>query len=100
MTYYVAPWSDISPGAVPTGPVQAVVCTEAEAAAAGNCMTTQETWTTVQNDSVATVASTVDVKAEVTGVSNMGFVSSILDFFFAGIFRTSSCTFNRYESTG
>ena len=64
-TYYIASWSAITNGAVPTGSVEAVVCSK------GGCETGMQVWEAVTNTNtvVSTATMVVDVGPEVTGVS-------------------------------
>lgn len=67
-TYYVAAWSDINPGTVPTGPLEVVICSR------DGCDTEWQTWETgaggPQRTQVSTLGSLVATVAGVCQVPN------------------------------
>ena len=70
-TYYIAPYYALTPGSLPTGPVEAVICRRR------GCSTAFETWgiATATGELAATASETVYVgPQEETGVSfSLGF---------------------------
>ena len=89
-TYYAAPWSDLTAGSVPTGPVDAVVCSDVTTAGGSSssgagCITSSEIWSTGVSEVQAVATTTLDVQIQVTGV---GF--SHFDLFLRSVLLTTS----------
>lgn len=63
-TYYVAPWSDLSVGSVPTKSVIAEICSSGRS----DCSTKEEKWDTQLSEYTQVTKKTVSVHTTVVGV--------------------------------